>query len=152
MPKTVFFRVSANCFCLLEGRTGSLTAFFFTCGVQIGTAGKRSMGTCWLAAERGAGFVVCRLLGNAVWLCNFMGFPFLQQTLKQDHCPLTAFFFLFFVFAFSLLARSVSWILWGGGKQLQPSPGTPAPRMGIKRMRVFPMLPRRCCQRTGKPL
>lgn len=73
------------------------------------TAGKGDMGTCWLAAERGAGFNVSPVFGNAVWVCNFMGIPFPQQTFKQDCYPLTP-----VCFDFGLLAKCLLQIMGRG--------------------------------------
>lgn len=68
----------------LFGREGEESSGqYFTCGVQMETVGKGGMRMCWLVAERGACFIACQVFGSAVWVCNFMGFPFLQQTFKQ---------------------------------------------------------------------
>lgn len=76
---------------------------------QIGTAGKGGVGMCWLVAEKEASFIVWQVFGHGVWVCNFRRFTFLQQTFKQEHCPLTAVYF-----DFSLLAKYLLQIMsWG---------------------------------------
>lgn len=102
-----FFRVNAVSLFRREGEEASVQCF--TCGVQIGMVGKGGVGMYWLAAERGAGFIVCRVFGNAAWVCNFMGFLFLQQAFKQERYPLTA-----VCFDFSPLARCLLQIMGRG--------------------------------------